>query len=320
MTEGGGTTNGGTIFKITPSGTITTLHSFCAGTGCSGVDIPVAGLIRASDGNFYGTNDGDSPDNLVTLFRMTPLGDVTTVHTFCTFCSDGNNPWGNLVQAPNGNLYGTTFSGGADGGGTVYKVTPAGDFTTLYSFCGLHHPCPDGTAPFAGLVLGTDGDFYGTASENGNNNRSCQPICGTIFHITPQGTLTTLYKFCNLTPCTDGSGPDDGIMQSTDGSFYGVTTFGGTNDDGVVYKLDMGLQPFVESLPTYGKVASKVIILGTNLRGATSVAFHGTAATFTVVSNTEIRATVPQGATTGKITVTTPTGNLTSNVVFRISL
>src|SRR5262249_1207456 len=111
----------------------------------------------------------------------------------------------------------------------------------------------------------------------------------------------------------------EGLVQATNGTFYGVTSAGGANNLGTVFSLSTGLKPFVKTVTTAGKVGANVIVLGTKLTGATAVSFNGTAATFRVVSATEILATVPAGATTGKITVTTPGGALTSNVAYRIT-
>ena len=116
----------------------------------------------------------------------------------------------------------------------------------------------------------------------------------------------------------DGQGPVAGLVQSTSGKFYGTATFGGADDDGTFFSLGVSLEPFVETLPTTGKVGAKVIILGNNLSVTKGVSFNGTAATFTVVSNTEITATVPTGATTGTVAVTTPTGMLNSNSAFQV--
>jgi uncharacterized repeat protein (TIGR03803 family) len=144
-----------------------------------------------------------------------------------------------------------------------------------------------------------------------------QSAGGTVFEITRQATLTTLYHFCSQTNCTDGSTPA-GLVQATDGNFYGTTAFGGASPDGVAFRLSTGLGPFVKPLPTSGTVGAAVTILGTNLTGATNVSFHGTAAAFTVVSSSEITTAVPTGATTGTVMVTTPGGILKSNVVFRV--
>jgi uncharacterized repeat protein (TIGR03803 family) len=131
--------------------------------------------------------------------------------------------------------------------------------------------------------------------------------------------LTTLHSFCSRTYCTDGGGPG-GLVQATDGNFYGPTGVGGAYGFGTVFSLSVGLGPFVETLPTFGDVGAAVIILGTDLTGATSVTFIGTPAAFTVVSSSEITTTVPSGAATGKVEVTTPQGTLISNVDFRVGI
>jgi uncharacterized repeat protein (TIGR03803 family) len=142
---------------------------------------------------------------------------------------------------------------------------------------------------------------------------------GTIFKITLSGTLTTLYNFCSQSGCPDGQYPAAGLVQDTDGNLYGTTADGGANGDGTVYSLSIGLAPFVETLPTSGKVGAAVKILGTNLTGATSVSFNGKAAAFTVVSSSEIAATVPTGATAGDVQVVTSSGTCVSNVSFRVN-
>jgi uncharacterized repeat protein (TIGR03803 family) len=190
----------------------------------------------------------------------------------------------------------------------------AATFTTLYSFCDKTN-CTDGSGPGAGLIQGTDGNLYGTTSHGGNAGD------GTVFEITPGGTLTTLYSFCshvNNGLCTDGEFPAAGLIQATNGDFYGTTLSGGANGDGVVFRLSVGLGPFVETQTTSGTVGAAVKILGTDLTGATSVTFNGTPATFAVVSKSHINATVPTGATTGFVEVVTPGGTLTSNVVYTV--
>jgi uncharacterized repeat protein (TIGR03803 family) len=299
----------GTVFKITPGGTLTTLHSFSSTDGSN----LAAGLAQAANGNFYGTTqDGGSSSNCEggcgTVFKITPGGTLTTLHSFDG--PDGEFPAAGLVQATDGNFYGTTTGVGANGdGGTVFKITPGGTLTTLHSFDG-----PDGEFPAAGLVQATDGNFYGTTTGVGANGDG-----GTVFKITPGGTLTTLYNFCTQSHCTDGASPDGGLFQATNGNLYGTTFAGGVSDDGVVFRLSVGLGPFVETQTTSGKVGAAVKILGTKLTGATSVTFNGTAAVFTVVSSSEITTTVPAGATTGKVQVTTPSGTLSSNVAFRVT-
>jgi uncharacterized repeat protein (TIGR03803 family) len=317
-TEYGGLQNDGTIFKITPGGTLTTLYSFCSLSSCIDGDQSFAPLVQATDGNdddLYGTTVNGGTADAGTVFKISLSGTLTTLYNFCSqaSCTDGASSYAGLVQAANGNFYGTTIGGGANFEGTVFKITPGGTLTTLHSF-----DVTDGWSAQSGLVLATDGNLYGTTQQGGAHS------AGTIFKITPSGTLTTLYNFCSQTGCTDGSHPYAQLVQATDGNLYGTTYYGGTSTAcaagcGTVFSLSVGLGPFVETLPTSGKVGSAVKILGTNLTGSTSVTFNGTAATFTVVSSSEITATVPVGATTGKVKVTTPHSTLTSNVNFRVT-
>jgi uncharacterized repeat protein (TIGR03803 family) len=302
----GGAKNNGTVFKITAGGTLTTLYSFSFTGG--GGDGPTGGLVQGTDGNFYGTTMSGGTIGVGTVFKMTPAGTLTTLHSFDG--TDGAYPFAGLIQATDGNFYGTTFQGGTHSGvtigGTVFKITSAGTLTTLHSFCS-QTGCTDGSYPYARLVQGTDANFYGTTAEGGTD--------GTVFKITPGGILTTLHRF----DFTDGAGPLGGLLQATNGDFYGTTPTGGAQGDGTVFSLSVGLGPFVETRPTSGKVGAAVKILGNNLTGATSVTFNGRLAVFTVVSSTEIKTSVPIGATTGKVKVTTPKGMLTSNVKFRVT-
>jgi uncharacterized repeat protein (TIGR03803 family) len=298
----GGTYADGTVFKITPSGKLTTLHSFDGTDGSS----PYAGLVQATNGNLYGTTThAGAYDG--TIFKITPNGVLTTLHSFDG--TDGDGPIAGLIQGTSGYLYGTTIAGGANGLGTVFKITPSGMLTTLHSFDGT-----DGASPWAGLVQGTNGNFYGTTEAGGASN-ACSGGCGTVFKITPNGTLTTLHSFDS----TDGANPTAGLVQATNGNFYGTTEGGGANGLGTVFSLSVGLGLFVETHPTSGKVGAAVKILGTKLTGATSVTFNGTSATFTVKSKSEITTTVPTGATTGTVQVVTPGGTLSSNVPFRVT-
>src|ERR1022692_3047738 len=305
-TLSGGANHAGTVFKITPGGRLTTLYSFCSQTNCTDGAKPYAGLVQAANGDLYGTTSGGGANgNYGTVFKITQGGMLTTLYSFCsqTNCTDGATPFARLVQAANGTFYGTTYGGGANGGyGTVFKITPTGTLTTLHSFNGT-----DGDQPYAGLVQAADGDFYGTTGAGGANEY------GTVFRITPGGTLTTLYSFF-----TDGQYPYAGLVQDTNGDFYGTTLKGGANDGGTVFRLSVGLGPFVKIRPPYGKVGAAVKILGTNLTGATSVGFNGTAAVFEVVSSSEITTTVPAGASSGKVQVVTPSGTLSSNASFSV--
>lgn len=309
----GGNNGVGTVFKMTGSGKLTTLHSF---NGSSDGGDPVAGLVQAANGDFYGTTywggASGAGTGTGTVFRLTPKGKYTTLFSFCeigsTTCTDGANPAASLVHGTNGDLYGTTANGGTNGYGTVFKITPAGAFTTVHSF-----DFADGATPVSGLIQATDGNFYGTTSGGGAAG------AGTVFAMTPAGAVTTLYTFCSQANCTDGSMPNAGLLQATDGSFYG-TTFENVSGSGggTAFKLSTGLSPFVEPQTTSGKVGASVKILGSDLSGASSVTFNGTTATFTVISKYEIKATVPAGATTGPVVVTTPGGTLDGNKIFTV--
>jgi len=311
------------VFKITGSGKLTTLYSFCSQgvyPYCTDGANPDAGLVQATNGDFYGTTSGGNNlyGNDGTVFKISPSGTLTTLYSFCSqgvfpTCTDGAYPAAGLIQATDGDFYGTTVVGGASGYGTVFKISPSGTLTTLYSFCAEGEPnCTDGATPYAGLVQATDGDFYGTTYGGGAYDD------GTVFQITTSGALTTLYSFCAQSGCTDGANPDAGLAQATNGDFYGTTEYGGTNSLGTVFSLSVGLGPFVETLPTSSKVGAAVQILGTDLTGATSVTFNGTAAAFKVASPTLIKTTVPGGATTGTVQVVTPSGTLSSNLPFRV--
>jgi uncharacterized repeat protein (TIGR03803 family) len=325
-----GGTGCGTVFKITPSGTLTTLYSFCSQSGCTDGNTP-NGLVHATNGNLYGTTYQGGVNGDGTVFRITASGTLTTLHHFKG--PDGAQPAAALVQATDGNLYGTTFVGGANktdchgyGCGTVFKITPGGTLTTLYSFCSQGGTaCTDGDRPEAALVQASDGNFYGTTVIGGANTTDCGGSgCGTVFKITPSGTLTTLYSFCSQSGCTDGDKPFAAVVQDTNGMFYGTTSYGGNTTDcfgsgcGTVFSLSVGLGPFVKTQPDWGRAGRFVEILGTNLNGATSVTFNGTPAAFRVVLNSLIKTTVPAGATTGTVQVVTPGGTLASNVPFRV--
>jgi uncharacterized repeat protein (TIGR03803 family) len=274
-------------------------------------------LIQATNGNLYGETETGGTYNGGTIFGITPKGEVTTLYSFEG--TDGFYPIGGLIQAANGEFYGVTDGGGSgnnpncDGCGTVFKITSAGKLTTLYNFCSRSN-CSDGAYPNGPLIEGTDGNFYGTTYQGGVG------FYGTVFEITPAGKLTTLYDFCALANCADGFGPFGGLLQATNGNFYGTTygNYDGQAPYGTLFSLSNGLGPFVAFVRSGGKVGQTAGILGQGFTGASSVMLNGVPANFTVVSDTFIEATVPTGATTGHVTVTTPGGILTSNVPFYV--
>jgi len=215
------------VFRITPSGAFTTLYNF-------GADYLLGKLVQASDGNFYGTTLLGGTKGGGMLFRITPSGTLTTIYNFCSRhgCADGTAPLG-LVQGTDRNLYGVTGGGGTAGGyGTVFKITMTGTLTTLHSF-----DLTDGSGP-EGLVQASDGNFYGTTNSGGFSNSNCNAgntagTCGTVFKITPAGAFTTLHLFS----FTDGGNPGVPPIQASDGNLYGTTSDGGTTASGTVFKI-----------------------------------------------------------------------------------
>lgn len=351
----------GTVYKISPTGTLTTLHSFCSLSNCVDGGEPTAGLVQGMNGNFYGTTSGGditsatvfeiTPSGKLTIlssggsfpselmqarnrnfygeyggagayygaiFEMTPLGKQTTLLSFDF--SDGAGPNGGLIQAANGDFYGVTSGGGSgsnyecvsfEGCGTVFKITPAGTLTTLYNFC-PSTDCTNGAAPYGPLVQATDGNFYGTTSGQEVNE-------GTAFEINPNGTLTLLHSFCSG-DCSDGAVPLAGLLQATSGNFYGTTSEGGVHGGlGTIFSLSTGLGPFVKTEPTFAKEGATIGIFGQGFTSTSVVQFGGVQATNVKLSGSSfLFATVPTGALTGSVTVTTDGNTLTSNQPFRV--
>ena len=343
--ESGGQTGWGVIFRITPSGTFTALHNFAGSEGCfptappvlsknpntmygvttcgtaytittSGTFTllstllsfdPMAPLLLATDGNFYGTGFGGGNGQGV-IYRLSSSGVVTILHNFNT-STDGGNPVAPLVQGSDGNLYGTTTNYGAATNpvGTVFKVAPSGkNFTTLKNF---DSQSSDGGWPYAGLVAGNDGNFYGaTSSSNG------APY-GTIFEITKNGTFTLLFTF----DITNGSLPLTTPFGASNGLIYGTANTGGQTNYGVFWSLANGISPFCSlvGFPS-GASGATVQILGQGFTSASSVKIGSVSATFKIVSGTYITAKVPDAATTGHIVVTTNAGTLTSPQIYKV--
>ncbi len=304
-TTSGGANGRGTVYKITPAGKLTTLYSFDYTHGADAW----APLVQGTDGNFYGVAHEGGTDGQGVVYKITPRGKLALLNSL----SGISGPAGPLVQGNDGNFYGTTDHGGTSGMGSVFKITPAGKLTVLHNFTGQ-----DGSGPFAGLVLANDGNFYGATYEGGSSG-NCQSGCGTIFQMTAKGKLTVLYNFDMST----GMYPFVTLTQHTNGLLYGDTARGGTGNVctqgcGVFFSLNMGLKPLVALVLAAGKTGSSVEVLGQGLTGTKSVSFNGKKAKFQVLSDTYVTATVPKGATTGFVTVTTPGGKMQSNKKFRV--
>jgi uncharacterized repeat protein (TIGR03803 family) len=218
-TNRGGTLGDGVVFRITPAGILTVLHSFSGSDG----QYPMSALIIGRNGSFYGTTTGGGAFGYGTVFSLTLAGSLSVVYDYQNSAVEGYNPNG-LVLGNDGNFYGTTAYGGSGSYGTVYRVTPTGVLTLLYSFTGIS----DGGIPYSRLTLGKDGNFYGTTTGVQAGN------FGTIFKITTSGALTTLYSF---TGGSDGSFPAAPLLQGSDGNFYGISSNGGTGQAGTIFRV-----------------------------------------------------------------------------------
>jgi uncharacterized repeat protein (TIGR03803 family) len=340
-TWGGGVYENGTVFKVSTSGTLTTLHS-CASSEGSPVAPPIQGkdksfygvtygpnnytayeisaagayktvgssgppyveapLLQASDGNFYGPSVSTNVNGgCGSIFRMSATGTVSTVYTFDN--THGCNPVGPLVQDAKGYLYGTTWSGGSFDLGVVFRLTTKGVLTVLHDFDGT-----TGGEPVAGLVLATDGNFYGGTTISGMG------LGGVLFEVTATGDYAVLYD------SGDGQygwGFSPTPTQHTNGKIYGLAG-GGAYGDGVLYSLDVGLAPFAKLMTTQGTAGQIVQLLGQGFTGTTAVMFGTGSASFTVVSDTYMTARVPATGTTGYVAMTTPSGALTSSQTFKV--
>jgi uncharacterized repeat protein (TIGR03803 family) len=206
----GGDTDNGTVFRITKRGALTTLHSF------NGIDgsAPASALVQGSDGNFYGTTPFGG--SCGTAYRITPHGEVTVLHDFD--CRDGGEPDG-IILGADGALYGMASLGGQFDKGAVFKVAMDGTFNVLYSFTGQD----DGLQPISTLMLATDGNFYGTTWGK----------AGTLFRMTPDGALTTLYHFRR----SHGAPPEGVLIQDAAGNLYGAAGHGGDFGEGAVFSI-----------------------------------------------------------------------------------
>jgi uncharacterized repeat protein (TIGR03803 family) len=301
------------VFRISPSGHLTPLLTVCPNLSCPADAGPSAALLQASGGYLIGPGPGGA-NGAGAIYRMTPSGTPSIIYSFCpdATCHDGElgAVTGPLVQTPSGTLVGTDFAGG-DGAncpsgqscGTAFRISGGGTLTKLHDFCAWAK-CQDGSVPNA-LILASDGNFYGTAGGGGSNY-------GTVFKLTPSGKYSVIHTF----DAAEGGRTDIALLQATDGNFYGATSGGAFG--GAIFRISLGLPAFVKTVQPAGKVGDSITILGYGLTGSTSVTFNGAAATFTVVSDTQITATVPSGASTGKVQITTPSGKLATVVTFPI--
>ena len=213
----GGASYGGTAFRMSASGALTTLHGF--GGGSDGY-FPFSGLVQANDSNLYGTTSSGGVSGSGTVFKLTTNGAFTSLHHFGE--TEGTDPRAQLIQGNDGLLYGTTDSSGSNLiDGTVFRITTTGTLTTLFTRA-------TGFSPRGGLLAGSDDNFYGTTADDGPHGS------GTVFRMTGEGLLTTLYSF---TGGSDGQFPIAALVEGKDGYFYGTTSYGGAYANGTAFRM-----------------------------------------------------------------------------------
>ncbi len=247
----GGAFQDGTAFRVTTNGSLTTLAAFNYADGA----IPNE-LIQAADGNFYGTTFAGGQHGNGTIFRLSTNGNLASLASF-NYTNGGSLPPAGVIQSPDGSFYGTAYEGGAYGYGDVYQMSPSGAVTTVYSFTGGS----DGAHPSAGLVMGSDGNLYGTTFEGGAFQ------LGGVFRLSTTGALTPLLQFDGF----DGANPAAPLTMGSDGNIYGTTIDGGTNDLGVVFRVNLNY-PAVQIT---SQPASQDIFLGANAVFSVAVLGNG---------------------------------------------
>jgi uncharacterized repeat protein (TIGR03803 family) len=350
--QNGGAYNVGTIFRITPSGVVTVLHDFAGGT--TDGDLPMVPPVQATDGNFYGLAPVAQITSTRTgvMYRITPTG----VYTILTTLLPDSSFSAPLIQAADGNFYSTTYRGGINDAGTIFRVSRTGVVKVIYNFDGTH-----GGYGYSPVVQDASGYLFGVEAQGGS------PGGGVVFKSSTAGALTVLHNFVSqqfVDGCTPAGGlvlatdnnfygstyhcgasgdgilfkisragaytllhnfdgihgafPEATAMQHTNGKIYGFSGWGGAYSNGVLYSLDVSLIPFVSLMATSGKAGQTVQILGQNFLGATLVKFGSGSASFTAASDTYMTAVVPAGGSTGSVTVTTSSGTFTSSKMFKV--
>ena len=261
----------------------------------------------ATDGNFYGTSQYGGTFNQGTVYRLSVKGKLTIIHNFDA-SAEGAAPIGPVMEAADGRLYGTTAAGGSLSQGIVYQLATNGTYNVLHNF----QDTTEGSGSVSGLVQASDNYLYGVMPAGGANGY------GTLYRLNTTGTkFNVLFTFDYPT----GAYPTSTPTLYTDGTIYGLTYKGGTQANGangVLFSFTNGLKPFVSLQLWAGAVGTSVGILGQGFSGATGVKFGTVAASFSVVSDNFMTATVPAGATTGKVTVLEPSGNLATLRKFKV--
>ncbi|NOS70502.1 MAG: hypothetical protein HOP33_11285 [Verrucomicrobia bacterium] len=248
--------SGGAVIKVAPSGVVTPVVSFS--TGSTNGDSLYGRVIQTADGNLHGTTYYGGVHGFGTLFKTTTNGNLTSLYSFGG-ASDGANPFAGLVQGADGYLYGSTYNGGTNGHGTLFRLATNGVFSTLFSFGNTN-----GANPQAALVSGPDGALYGTTTSGGLFTNALGQGYGTIFKLTTNSVFTSLVSFAN----TNGAGPQGTLMFGVDGNLYGTTANGGSNDLGVVFRLSLA-SPTPPVFQSITKSANTLTLIWSTLAGQT---------------------------------------------------
>jgi uncharacterized repeat protein (TIGR03803 family) len=290
-------TNPGIAYKIAANGTFSPIATLPSKTQ--------APLVLGPDGNFYGTTQYGGASNRGTVFRLTPAGKVKILHSFDP-TTEGGTPIGPVVIGIDGRFYGTTSGGGTGSQGIVYRLATNGAYQVLHNFSGT-----EGSDSVSGLVQGSDKYLYGATAAGGTNG------FGTFYRVNPTGTkFTVLHQF----ESTTGTYPNATPMLHTSGTIYGLTLKGGTGENGasgVLYSYAHGLKPFVALQLWAAPAGTQIGILGQGFSTATGVTFGNVSASFSVVSDSYLVATVPSGAPSAVVTVAEPGGNLSTLRTFK---
>jgi uncharacterized repeat protein (TIGR03803 family) len=240
LTSSGGTNTYGTIFKISASGSYSVIKNLSYAEGAN----PNGSLTLASDGNFYGITNKGGSNGVGVIFKLTPGGIYSVIHTMNS-TTEGANSYSSLTEGKDGNLYGVAYYGGSNSKGTIFKVSTGGILTVLRHLNGS----ADGANPRGDLIQAKDGNFYGTCYGGGQLSN------GTIFKISANGNSYTVIK--SFASGTDGGYPYGGLMQDSDGNFYGITRSGGSKSGGTIYKLTTaGVYTVLRHLDYYAEANS----------------------------------------------------------------
>ena len=282
-TRHGGANGAGSIFRVSTNGNLATLYSFSAATNNAGevvYDLGPNDLVVGTNGSFYGTTQRGGSNFTGTVFEISPSGGFTNLHVFAAVPTttnttvlatsmDGSTPVGALVLAHDGNFYGTTQYGGSNNSGTLFRLTHAGGFASLYSFsssaAGADNPL--GSVPNP-LTLGSDGALYATTQQGGLDD------AGTFFRFSLTGGFTRIYSFNGAAPNNNPVTPNSTLVQGIDGNFYGTSAYGGSQGGGAIFAVtNTGGVNLLHSFPQLNAGAGATLSLGAD------GSFYGTVAT-----------------------------------------